>query len=231
MKALGSVATREITYNEKVTKKELKKEEPMWRDPRWVSVFDARFPNKHIYRITACDTVFGREKWDHLIVRPMPVVKETPSYVNMAKIKDAFFTEYQYAMQVIPRREDYVSREAYTLHLWNYKGMISEADFHAVYKYLNSEEEKIEYLADGTGILRIFLPGCLRMYCMAIVCKEWPSWSRLVELKESVMGCINDAIIINRSFRNDVEAFENKETKVVIIWDAMFEELPSKILV
>lgn len=86
MISLTSVGTREIVFNNKVTMKALKKEEPMWRDPKWVSIFDARFPNKHFYRITACDTVFLREKWDHIIVRPMPVVKGTPTYENMSKI-------------------------------------------------------------------------------------------------------------------------------------------------
>lgn len=222
MKDLLSVGTGEITFNTKATSNALRKEAPQWRDPKWVSVFDARFPNKHIYRITACDTVFGREAWFHIIVRPMPVVKDTPTYENMAKIKDAFFYDGEYTMQVLPKKKDYVSREPFTLHLWNFKGDSQAYDqfFESAYETLEMEYEK-----DSNTIHIVKLPNAV-----ALISETWPTWQQIVSVKENVMGDDKAAVIINRSFSKDIELFEGSK-KVVILWDAENMQLPSKFLV
>jgi len=222
----ATVSTNEIHFNEEVTREKLSiKLDDDWNDPSFFSVFDANFDAEH-FSVTAHipmehNLVF-HENWQHVLVRPD--AKDTPSYDVMSKIATAFFKEEanEYAMQVIPKRENYVSREEYTLHLWNLPAkapdfQIDEALQKAISHYIGNTFY-VSYDSLGNKFISIISET------------NWPSWTEIVQTKEWIFGTDSDAILINRGFEKDIQAFEGK-LKVVLIWEASRVQLPPSFLV
>lgn len=61
-----------------------------------------------------------RDKWEHVSVHGVdPDGNEyTPSWDEMCFIKDLFFHEEEVAIQIHPKRSQYVNAHKNTLHLW-----------------------------------------------------------------------------------------------------------------
>lgn len=229
MKDLTTIETRNIIFNSQLTILRLAMMPKEWRSRKYVSDYTGWFAENAIYIISAVIPLVTykdgtKEEWDHVIVRPVIDINEIPSYEVMSQISEAFFEQGEFAMQVIPRRENYVSIEPYTLHLW---GMKTECgfDFEVILKEIetvNLENEKdmvITETCDGRG-----------NKCLAIITKAtWPTWDEVVQIKEKYWGDKMDAILVNRSFQEDVQQFE--KYKVILLWDAASVKLPPKDLV
>lgn len=227
MKNLTSIGTPEICFNSFITKKALEFENSNWRDPKYLSVYVANLCDT--YLIVACRTLIKLSQiyekrdhiWDHIIVRPAH--PSTPSYVDMAKIADVFFDRNEYAMQVIPRRKNYVNHEPYALHLWNLPD--NTFQFYEIYQKLKSipfkfrNELFIQFLLDTkeNGALALIFE------------KNWPTWNEIVRIKEQILGTDIDAVIVNRSLFEDLSTINGH--KVVVLWMNPKLRLPAKFLV
>ena len=222
MKDLTKIKTAEIWVDEKSTQDALSREHEDVRYPELTSVFSGNI-NGELFSITAnipaeYNATF-KKAWAHLLVRP--VFDMTPSYMAMSKIADTFFNENEYAMQVIPKRSDYISREEYTLHLWSFNKHNPSFLFKEVCSLLDQKIEKTTMVSRDSNDNRY----------LAIVGDNWPSWEQLVQLKETHLGTEVDAVIVNRSFAEDTKLLTNGK-KVVIIWEVTEEDfLPDSFLV
>lgn len=227
MKDLRTVNTPEIIFNESQTKLNLEFEDKQWQDPQYLSVFDAHIGEEH-FCITACRTLIRNflfnEEWDHIIIRPNSTTESTPSYEAMSKIASAFFDKFEYSMQVIPRVENYVNVEPFTLHLWNFKSLC-DFQFDEVYEYINTLDLSF---SNGVAVCSS-TDSCNNQYMAIISETNWPCWEDIVKLKEKNLGCDSDVIIINRGFQKDVDMFGDR--KIILLWDATQIELPHPKLV
>lgn len=55
--------------------------------------------------------------WEHVSVAPY-TSSITPSWDDMCKVKDIFFEEDEAAIQIHPKKEDYIDNVKNCLHLW-----------------------------------------------------------------------------------------------------------------
>lgn len=229
MKDLTTIETRNIMFNSQLTILRLAMMPKEWRSRKYVSDYTGWFAENAIYIISAVIPLVTyqdgtKEEWDHVIVRPVIDINEIPSYEVMSQISEAFFEQGEFAMQVIPRRENYVSIEPYTLHLWGMKDECS-FDFEVILKEIeavNLESEKDMVIKEGCD--------SRGNKCLAIITKvTWPTWDEVVQIKEKYWGDKMDAILVNRSFQEDVQQFE--KYKVILLWDAASVKLPPKDLV
>lgn len=55
--------------------------------------------------------------WEHVSVSPY-LQKRTPTWEEMSHIKDLFWEPEEVAMQIHPRRSEYVNFHPYALHMW-----------------------------------------------------------------------------------------------------------------
>lgn len=229
MKDLTTIETRNIMFNSNLTILRLAMMPKEWRSRKYVSDYTGWFGENAIYIISAVIPLVtyqdgSKEEWNHVVVRPVIDINETPSYEVMSQIAETFFEQGEFAMQVIPRRENYISIEPYTLHLW---GMSTNCsfDFESILKEIqtiNLESEK--------DVVTIECRDGRDNKCLAIISKTtWLTWDEVVQIKEKYWGDKMDAILINRSFQEDVQQFE--KYKVVLLWDAASVKLPPKDLV
>ena len=131
-------------------------------------------------------------------------------------------------MQVIPRRKNYISREPYTLHLWNMKSFC-DFKFDEIYTHIFSEDV---FHFNNNGIsVKISTDSSDNEFVAIISEKKWPSWDEIVKVKEETLGTNIDAILVNRDFHRDIEFFQKRKYKIVIIWEATTITLPNKDLV
>ena len=185
-------------------------------------VFDSNIGNE-TFEITSSQT-YTTDGWHHVLVRP--TLSQTPSYEAMAEISDALFQD-EFSMQIIPRRENYISKEKYTLHLWNMKSPCN-FDFLEAYNYLFQEFD----FDFKDGICVQLSSDTVSHKCIAVIAeRRFPSWEELVQAKEKFMGTQVDAVIINRNLEDDLVLFEKCKYKIVLIWDASSIKLPDKSLV
>lgn len=230
MKDLTTIDTRNIKFNSQLTTLRLAMMPKEWRNRKYVSDYTGCFGEKAIYIISAVIPLVTyrdgtSEEWDHVVVRPMKGINDTPSYKIMSKIAETFFEKgKEFAMQVIPRRENYVSIEPYTLHLWGVKNECV-FDFKRILEEIKNDDLEFDR---ERAIKEYYDSGGNR--CLAIISqKDWPKWNETVQIKEKYWGEGMDAILINRSFQEDVQQF--KEYKVILLWDATSVKLPPKELV
>lgn len=225
MKDLTTINDSRICFNLQKTNKALAKESPEWRDPKYLSIYDATI-NSNEYEITACRTLISLpliyENWDHIIIRPK--FHDTPSYLDMVKIANIFFSSNEYAMQVIPSRKNYVNVEPYTLHLWNLP--TNDFDFHKIYHDLHV----MPFVPLTNKISFQFILDQNTNGALAIAFKtDWPTWNEIVKIKEQILGTDTNAVIINRSLRDDLTTINNY--KVIVLWLSNSLKLPAKFLV
>lgn len=70
-------------------------------------------------RSTACIIASDGEGWEHVSVHIVSDGKErTPTWSEMCKIKDLFWSDEDCVIQFHPRKSEYVNNHKYTLHLW-----------------------------------------------------------------------------------------------------------------
>ncbi len=228
MKDLTKISTPEITLDVNRTQQVLANDpDGEWGYPEFLSVFVANIEEESL-EITACIpmdyNLLLRKSWAHLLVRPS--TDATPTYTAMSKIAQAFFKTGHHAMQIIPRCSDYISREKHTLHLWNVTSDCS-FQFDEVHQLLSQNLSDI----DTDIYLQVSEDSNSNQY-LAIAAKDrWLCWEDIVSYKEKYLGADIDAVIVNRSFKEDIQNFSSSKYKVIIIWEASSIELPDKILV
>lgn len=66
--------------------------------------------NKQLRVIFSCS-----HGWDHVSVS---TEDRTPTYQEMKAIKDLFFKSEEWAMELHPPKEQYISAHPYVLHIW-----------------------------------------------------------------------------------------------------------------
>lgn len=66
--------------------------------------------------------IWGRDEdgWEHVSVSPY-IHRITPSWDDMCVLKDMFFGEEEIAMQIHPRKSQYVNKMENCLHIWKPK--------------------------------------------------------------------------------------------------------------
>lgn len=222
MKKLRLVKTAEISRDYTLTEIVLILENYRWINSDFLSVYQANI-GKESFFITASRNYFSGKEWEHVIVRPKSFMQTTPSYLAMSKIATAFF-ENEYCMQIIPSRDNYVSIEPFTLHLWNFKKSFA-FNFDDIYRKIKDKKLKFH-----KRICALVTYDSNYNKCLAVISKkDWPPWNKIVDLKEEYLGKDINAIIINRGESKDIISFDSH--KVLLIWDASDIELPPKFLV
>lgn len=71
------------------------------------------------HRSTAHIIASDGEGWEHVSVHITEKMKQrTPTWAEMCKIKDLFWTSNDCVVQYHPAQSEYVNRHKHTLHLW-----------------------------------------------------------------------------------------------------------------
>lgn len=82
-------------------------------------VFLIKYNEKTILNCVVSDG----EGWDHVSVhittiKKNRVIQRTPTWKEMCKAKEIFFTDDEWVVQYHPAKKAYINDHDYTLHLW-----------------------------------------------------------------------------------------------------------------
>lgn len=77
--------------------------------------------------------VWGADEdgWEHVSVAPFDHTV-IPSWDDMCRIKDIFFEDEEIALQIHPKRSEYVNKVENCLHLWRPKSAVLLREFEGV---------------------------------------------------------------------------------------------------
>jgi len=80
-----------------------------------VDGYSVSSPQK-LYVIISCGKESDGRKWKHV---SLSFKDKLPSYEDMKQVKDLFIGAEEEAIQVFPRRSEFVNHHPYVLHLWH----------------------------------------------------------------------------------------------------------------
>lgn len=164
---------------------------------------------------------FIADNWEHVMLN-LEEQKRCPTYEEMCILKETFWTEDEIAIQVHPKKSDYINKCQYALHLWRNKTITPQAEarlkrrISGVYceaKQCNSEHGKEIFLSKHRVLV---------IFCG----KDWLSWEEVCKIKQKYWEPEEAAVQFNVSPELDCN-----EEHMILLWDASDFDLPAKELV
>lgn len=161
---------------------------------------------------------FNDEEWEHIMLN-LEEHNRCASYEEMSVLKETFWEENEIAIQVHPKKSEYINLRQYALHLWRNKSITSQAESRLKRRILNVYAEAKK---NFSGVRKeVFLPeyGVLAIFCG----EDWLSWEEVCQIKQRYWKPEQAAVQFNVSPELDL----NPE-HMILLWDASDFDLPPK---
>lgn len=162
--------------------------------------------------------------WEHVAL-DLEANKRCPTYQEMCRLKEYFFSENEIALQIHPRRDDYVNECYYRLHLWRNKAISDRGERALRRKIIAKFEEAKRFYKTGKK-QEILFEGNDEKVVVLFGGDKWPKWNEVCKIKQKYWQPEEVAVQFNIGQKFDLNA-----EHIIMLWDAGDFALPSKELV
>ncbi len=165
---------------------------------------------------------FLGDDWEHVMFNGF-WLNRCPTYEEMAHLKDIFWKENEIAIQVHPKKSEYVNNcgYEYNLHLWRDRNVSEKME-----KTLRSRIERMlerakEFYKKGEQ-KEILLEEELKVVVI-FGGNKWPTWEEVCKVKQRYWQAEEAAVQFNVGAKFDLNS-----KYIIILWDAENFDLLSK---
>ncbi len=159
--------------------------------------------------------------WEHVALDLELNDRRCPTYQEMCRLKEHFFSKNEVALQVHPRRDDYVNKCHYRLHLWRNRNVSERAEkalrqriekmFEKAKEYYRQGQRREVLIEEDTKVVLIFCGD------------QWLTWEEVCQIKQKYWQAEEAAVQFNIS-----QAFDLNKERIIMLWDAEDFDLPLK---
>lgn len=163
---------------------------------------------------------FLDDDWEHVMLNGF-WSNRCPTYEEMTLLKDTFWTEGEIAIQVHPRKSEYINKCEYTLHLWRNRN-VSEKVERGLRQRIEKMLEKAKEFYEKGQRKEILLEEDTKV--VLIFCGDrWLTWEEVCQIKQKYWQPEEAAVQFNIS-----QAFDLNKERIIMLWDAEDFDLPLK---
>lgn len=166
-------------------------------------------------------TNFNNVRWEHIMLNLEPH-KRCASYEEMSALKEKFWRKNEVAIQVHPKKANYINIKQYALHLWRNKDIVPQAEARLKRRISSIYEEGRKYFSGERKEVFLSEQRVLVIFCG----EDWLSWEDVCQIKQKYWNSEEAAVQFNVSTGVDL----NPE-HMILLWDATNFQLPPKELV
>lgn len=161
-------------------------------------------------------------KWEHVALNGL-MQRECPIYLDMCRLKHTFWNDDEIVIQIHPSQSEYVNIQPYTLHLWRWSQTDKAKENTLKNQIINLYDyAKKFYSGKKESMIISVNPKVIAFFGG----NDWPEWEDVCEVKQKYWKQNEAAVQFNISSEIDL----NSE-HLILLWDAVGVELPSKFLV
>lgn len=161
---------------------------------------------------------FNAGEWEHIAL-DLEEHRRCASYEEMSALKETFWEENEIAIQVHPKKSDYINLKHYALHLWRNKSIMPQAELCLKRRISSVYAEAKKYFSGVRKEVFLSEQGVLAIFCG----EDWLSWEEVCQIKQKYWKPEQAAVQFNISPELDL----NPE-HMILLWDATNFDLPPK---
>lgn len=178
------------------------------------------FPLENGESTLLCSAVI-RDYWEHVFL-DLRKSDRCPTYEEMCRLKQYFFNENEIALQIHPKKSEYVNACQHRLHLWR-KVTMTALQEELLRRKITKVYDEARKLFSGER-KEIFLA---EYKVLVIFCgDDWLTWEEICKIKQQYWEPEEVAVQFNIS-----PEFDLNSEHMILLWDGADMVLPPKNIV